>query len=158
MQESESSTESDLVKALTPADTCSICGRRHEEIGGKRLVGQKGGGIRVVASEKNPGGRKHHPVPGRPGLWVAIYGEPGLLRDEVRDHVLAQLEQGLRPWFCQECAHLTCHECGAILRIAPGADYLADDNGKVVHSPMLAANPGCANPSCRLYRPDSNQD
>lgn len=75
----------------------------------------------------------------------------------MEDHFVIQAREtvyrGERPWVCQRCANYAlCQICGASLARAPGADHM-EDNGRIVHTPILGFKPACSNQDCPRYRP-----
>lgn len=142
------------VKRL-PSDACLLCGKKLEEVGGRRLVAQQGRGLKL--SEKHPGGgNPDYPYQSvklhdNADVYVVIWGEKRTWNEAILHKAREEYLKGFQPWFCQLCGLRQCTECGSPINFPMGSDILHDD-GRVTHAGIFPFDPGCINPKCEKYR------
>jgi len=138
---------------LKPADKCIFCEKPIREVGGKRLVATTFRGI-VFRNEdqtnvKCEAPRKGYIVDSSENIYMNVWGEQWD-RNNLDKAKRAYLRD-MHPWFCQICGDRTCSVCGSPIISPMGSDVLFED-GSTAHSPVLAMNSSCINPSCEKYR------
>jgi len=80
--------------------------------------------------------------------FIIIWGE--LWTDQLIEDVKAVVQAGQQPWMCQECGNRVCAECGAILKIAQGAETVHDD-GTIKHQMIVPTDKTCSNSQCHRF-------
>ena len=131
-----------------PAPTCVFCARPLSITGGKRITWSSAAGV-VVRGYNDPVGR----IPSR--ALLAPLPEPyaGVLiiwpaNKEALDLAMEQWTSRHRPWACQGCARRVCDRCGSSEKTPMGSDIVEDD-GRVLHVPILPGPAGCIREGCR---------
>jgi len=130
-----------------PAESCAVCDKTLEEVGGSRVAACMWFGVGLVAAGKlkrPPGDSAGGPIRLDEDLAVVFGGS--VWDDEPRARAVAAFRAGRRPWLCQGCARKVCETCGAPLPFMPGTDVLDDDGRRWHH--MIAPGGGCKNPRC----------
>ena len=138
-----------LEEKLSPADTCIFCGKRLDEIGGKRIVAQNSRGI--ILAKKPWHGRKSFKLSDDKEVYLVVWGGKHEWTASMMEKAKETYAQGKRPWYCQICGGHTCSECGSPRKLPMGADIL-DEDGISRHVPILPCDLGCINPKCKKYR------
>jgi len=135
-----------------PHSTCMLCHRQLDEVGGRRLGPGSSAfnGMRLSDSEK----LINRAEPERAVAIdetedgfrsIIIWGDRWT--DELIEEAKAVVEAGRQPWMCQECGNRVCSECGAILKIAQGAETVHDD-GTMKHQMIVPTDKTCSNREC----------
>jgi len=145
----------DLECQLLPADSCVLCGKSLQEIGGRRLVGQQLRGV-SLSDRYLGGGNKDFPyqsfqLSDEPVVYLVVWGEKSKWTPTAIQAAKHEYLSGKRPWFCQRCGVRTCRQCGAPINYPVGSDML-DDQGCSSHAPIFPFDPGCSNPECERYK------
>lgn len=138
-----------------PADTCVLCGKSLQDIGGYRIVTQKLRGI-GLSETRQGGGNKDFPKQSFKlyddrDVYVVVWGEPAKWTEAAKKRTRDQYRAGYRPWMCSVCAERKCRNCGAPINYPMGSDVLYD-NGCSSHVPIFPFDPGCTNPACSRYK------
>ena len=142
----------DTDKRYPPSDTCIICEKSLEEVGGERIIAQKTRGI-IVSNECQESNKERYPrhsykLSNNPNKHLVVWGEKELWTEDVIDRAKEEYAKDQRSWFCQVCGKRTCEECGTPLAIPMGSDIL-DDSGNSSHVAVLPVNQACVNPKCK---------
>lgn len=66
---------------------------------------------------------------------------------DALDRAILQWTSRERPWVCQACAGRTCGRCGSPEKHPFGVDVVEDD-GRVLHLPLLPGPAGCVRDGC----------
>ncbi len=147
--------ELDGSQIYLPSDTCIICNKHLEEVGGERIIAQQPRGI-IIRNEYE--GEENAKYPRRsfilsenPNKYLVVWGEKELWTDGVIKRAKAEYEKGKQSWFCQVCGKRTCGECGSPINVPMGSDILSDD-GRSIHVAILPVDPGCINPKCKKHK------
>ena len=138
-----------------PSDTCIICNKHLEEVGGERIVSQQPRGITISdeyqEEENTKYPRRSFILSENPNKYLVVWGEKELWTADVIERAKAEYKRGKRSWFCQLCGKRTCGECGSPINVPMGSDILSDD-GQSSHVAILPIDPGCINPKCKKYK------
>ena len=147
--------ELDNSQIYLPSDTCIICNKHLEEVGGERIVAQQPRGISILDEYQEEGNSKYPRrsfiLSENPNKYLVVWGEKELWTDSVIASAKAEYEKGKQSWFCQMCGKRTCGECGSPINVPMGSDILSDD-GHSIHVSILPIEPGCINPKCKKYK------
>lgn len=141
-------------KKYPPSDTCIICSKSLDDIGGERIVAQVPRGLVISNTESVNNDTIYQPqsytLSVNPGKFLVIWGEE-LQTDVVIEKAKREYKKGRQPWFCQVCGNRTCEECGTLIQFPMGSSLL-DDNGNRWRIPLLPIEPECTNPKCKKYK------
>jgi hypothetical protein len=141
------------VPVLLPANTCMICDKAIEEIGGRRMIAQRERGTTVLDYAVNGQFRNFQSCErllANRELYFVAWGEESIFTRAVVQRARADYLTGFRPWFCQVCGNRLCHLCGALLPRPVGSNYIFDDGGDV-HCAILGADLSCWTPECEKF-------
>lgn len=138
-----------------PTERCIFCEKRLEEVGGRRLTGNRGAAV-FLSSKPLGGGDPLVPCRSiklfdEPVSYLVVRGPKSLWSDALIDQAKADFQAGKRPWMCQVCGSRTCSECRTPLPAPVGSGVLYPD-GSITHVGMLGVDPGCTNSACSRYR------
>ena len=142
----------DKSKRHPPSETCVICEKSLEEIGGKRIIAQKPRGI-IISNEYQDSNKGRYPrhsyeLSDNSDKYLVVWGEKELWTDDVIERAKEEYVKGQQSWFCQVCGNRTCEDCGTPLSIPMGSDIL-DDSGNSSHVAVLPVKQACVNPKCK---------
>lgn len=142
-----------LSMKLLPADSCVLCQKTLDEIGGRRLTAT-GANLVHLSDKYRGGGDKRFPyqsvkLTDDGDTYVVVQGTAWTA--EAIDRAKETFLKGLHPWFCQVCGHRQCSKCGFPLNYPVAADVLYDD-GENPHYMIIPADLGCINPRCEKYK------
>lgn len=133
-------------RAYPAATSCAVCGRTHEEAGGRRIAARYERGMLLLEAVEADEAAIH---PGRqhPTRRGTILVEWGAWPAGTVARALREVEAGRHPWRCQRCAGYRCQRCGDALRETPGCDVVGSD-GALTHYPARNENGGGECRSC----------
>ncbi len=145
----------DLVRP--PAQTCVLCDKTVEEVGGYRLVSQKLRGVSLSDKPIRRGKYSHQAVKLYDDLnvYMLVWGEPEKWTDSAIEKAKDEYKTGHKPWFCQVCGERKCSTCGAPINRPMGSDVLYA-SGCCSHLAIHPIDPGCVNKECSRYKEAGN--
>ena len=139
-----------------PFNFCVSCGKKTEEVGGRRIVWcYKSGIILATTNDKfdfhsieSSHAYIHKFSSDNRLLFVWGNWTIGLFHEIYEEFENVVRNDNKRPWICQKCAeHTLCFRCGEPLVDAPGSQVLRDD-GSITFVPGLGVIRPCSNPNC----------
>ncbi len=141
-------------KKYLPSDTCIVCEKSLDEVGGERIIVQIPRGIVISDTEyvnsKEGCPRQSYKLSVNQDKYLVVWGEE-LQTDDVIERAKRKYAKGKQPWFCQVCGKRTCQECGTLIKFPIGSSLLGD-KGNSWRVPNLPIDPTCMNPRCKNYK------
>ncbi len=133
-----------------PSDTCIVCNKRLEEVGGKRIIAQRLRGV-IISDQYQEGDqeypRRSYTLSENPDRYLVIWGEEELWTEDVIRRAKEEYTEGRQSWFCQVCGNRTCKACGSPIDTPMGSTILGDD-GSSCHIAILPGTVKCINSDC----------
>lgn len=139
---------------LPTADSCLICQKSIEEIGGQKLVFSHFRGTTIFDYLKHV---VHENFRKRIKLFgdheIVCWGEKSFMSEKVIDQAVREYLNGMQPWHCQICGKRECYICGQPIAWLAYGDYAYHETrGYYSKGANLGASPPCINPECKKYR------
>lgn len=139
-----------MSKRKLPSELCVGCNRTIKEIGGRRIIWSRRGGITTLGDESTFSFNKIestksyiYNVPFDERIIFMWGNYVQYLNNDSFNYIYDELRNKKRLWICQECAEWAlCRFCGFPLKDAPASEVL-NDNGCIRHVAILGVDIPC---------------
>ncbi|MBE9549440.1 MAG: hypothetical protein IMF09_08565 [Proteobacteria bacterium] len=145
-----------IQNSLPTDNSCLICDRTIEEVGGQKLIATRLRGTRLTtefAHGKHKNFCKQVQLFDDSQLAIDFWGEKNFMTEAVIQKALKSYRYWSQPWFCQVCGSRQCSDCGAPIIVLAYGDFAFEDGRKGYYAkgPNLGVSPPCKNRNCKNY-------